>query len=164
MINKFLVLHNLLKKNISNYQAVIFSNSTNLNLLNLKSDTQIKLLNLNNVDYKKYLCIGDIGYALRDQNEPMMLVDPIKYGEYLSSGLYILYSDLIGSISDIQNKNLFIGHRSANNDIGKIFKIIIQNKKIITSYFYKLKRKKFAVKYYNNNLYAKKIISLVKDI
>lgn len=164
LINKFLRLHCLLKKNISNYHAIIFSNSTNLNLINFKNDAQIKLLNLNNSDYKKYLCIGDIGYALRDQNKPMMFVDPIKYGEYLSSGLYVLYSNLIGSISDIQSKNSFIGYRSYNNNVADIYKIIIKNKKVITSQIYKLKRKNFAKKHYDYNQYVKKIISLVENI
>ena len=165
LITKFLELHKLLKKNIKNYHAIIFSNSINLKNLNIKLDSKIKLLNLSTSDYKKYLCIGDVGYALRDSSSSMMFVDPIKYGEYLSSGIYILYTNLIGSLSYNQNNsNLYLGYRSLNNDIKKIFNVIMQNHKIIKSYKYKLKRREYAIKNYNIDNYSNKLVSLFENI
>jgi glycosyltransferase involved in cell wall biosynthesis len=73
----------------------------NLNLL----ETDYRIFNITNNELGKYLIVGDFGTLFREEILLNKVSSPIKFAEYLASGLPVLLTKSIGDTEDICRRN-----------------------------------------------------------
>ena len=86
---------------------LIISYDTEMDIIVRKSgimEQDYSIYNLSAMEVNNYLIMGDLGLIFRDERIRSKVCAPIKFGEYLASGLPILLMDKVGDSSDITRK------------------------------------------------------------
>lgn len=81
-------------------------------------------------DVKIYLKCCDIGFLLRDNNDLNLYASPVKFPEYLASGLSVVSTHNLGDISNLIVKNnlgVLINPKNINESENKILNFIRNN-------------------------------------
>ncbi len=99
----------------------------------IKSNPSLRVLSFEREKILKILSIADIAFLLRDNNEINRHASPVKFAEYISSGLGIISSPGIGDVSENIEKNKIGYLISPTPEEAEYFKLLdfIKNFKII---------------------------------
>lgn len=94
----------LLKKNILN-KIVFFSPAdTNIDQLQKSFPGQVICKHLKSNQVADYLLIGDYGLLIRENSVTNKVASPVKYAEYLASGLKVIISQELGDYTQLSSE------------------------------------------------------------
>tara|TARA_B100000242_G_scaffold9054_1_gene5957 strand:- start:2588 stop:3784 length:1197 start_codon:yes stop_codon:yes gene_type:complete len=115
---------------------------------------RLKILYLTRKQVSYYLPIADIGFIFRENRSLNKSASPVKFGEYLSSGLKVVATSYIGDISKQivdNNLGLILSGKSGRKEINSFLNYFKNYNSKRKSYrFYSIK---FAEEYYDWNSY-----------
>lgn len=93
----------ILEKSVNN--KIVFFSQKNLSLDNLKKlfPKQVLIKHLNPNEVAKYLLVGDYGLLIRENSITNQVASPVKYAEYLASGLKVIISENLGDYTQLSS-------------------------------------------------------------
>ena len=94
-IKEMLYIHEQLNTKYSDVYLLILANNPEF-LAETILDSKVVIRKVDPLEVPKYLSVGDVAFAIREQTFSMCGVAPIKLGEYLLMGLPVLASARIG--------------------------------------------------------------------
>ncbi len=106
--------------NKSNANKLVFFSSPDLEIDKLKKlfPQQVIQKNLPANKVSQYLLVGDYGLLIRERSDTNKVASPLKYAEYLASGLKVIISDELGDYTQLSvEKNwgiLYTGFNDTN--------------------------------------------------
>ena len=139
LLNEF--FRNIMSDSIN--VKVLFLSKSNLSFIN-EFNNRVVVKWLDEMDVHKIICCGDYGILLRENSITNSVSAPVKFGEYLSSGLNVIISDHIGDYSD------FVRERNCGIVLSDIKKFV-DIKKI--NYSEKINNHKLAIDFFSKHKY-----------
>ena len=92
----------------------------------------VKMQWVDHKDVYKHLALADYGILIRDENLTNYVASPVKFAEYLVSGLKVLISPNLGDYSElVEKENLGV---VLSNDLPQLTKVTLADKKRIREY------------------------------
>ncbi len=94
----------LLKKSDLNKMVFFSPADTNIEQLQKLFPRQVICKHLNSNKVHEYLMVGDYGLLIRENSITNKVASPLKYAEYLASGLKIILSENLGDYSQLSSQ------------------------------------------------------------
>ena len=95
----------ILESSKNNKIVFLSSEDSNINLLQNNFPNQVIQKNLNHQEVYKYLLAGDYGLLIREETITNKVASPVKFAEYLASGLKVIISENLGDYTQFVKDN-----------------------------------------------------------